>query len=275
METTTPPVTQCANCGAALAGAFCSRCGQKHWGEHGWSLGHFLHELFHEFTHVDSSILGTFRMLLRPGELTAQYLAGRRVAFVNPIRLYLLTTAVFFFFGAASGSSVEGLTRMGNASGLMGNIQQHARERGVPYEIALEQFDTLLHKGTSLFIALGILIFSLTLWLLMRTRNPFVAPHAVFAMHCYTFFFLARIALGGVVYLIQETHGSAAWLNLDSWTSLVILPYLLLAMRRVYGQPWVPLIGKWVVLLVVMSILYLASFAGAVFAANRILYGKF
>jgi hypothetical protein len=218
-------------------------------------------------------------MLFHPGELTAQYLAGRRIAFVNPVRLYLLTTAVFFFFGASSGSSVEGLARMGNAHGLLANIQQHAREHSLPYEIALEQFDTLLHKGVSLFLALGILIFSLTLWLLMRKRNPWMAPHVVFAMHCYTFFFLARIVLGGLVYLVQETHGPAPWLNLDSCMSFVILPYLLLAMRRVYGGPgreqWPNLIWKWAVLLVVMSFVYLASFAGAVFAANRMLYGKF
>src|ERR1035438_4035386 len=140
METTIPPAAQCANCGATLQGNYCHQCGQKHWGAHGWALGHFLHELFHEFTHVDSSILGTFRTLLRPGELTAQYLAGRRAAFVNPIRLYLLTTAVFFFFGAATGSSVEGLARLGSATGLVEAIEHKAREQGIPYEVAVEQF---------------------------------------------------------------------------------------------------------------------------------------
>ena len=274
METTTPPVTQCANCGAALAGAFCSRCGQKHWGEHGWSLGHFLHELFHEFTHVDSSILGTFRMLVRPGELTAQYLAGRRIAFVNPIRLYLLTTAVFFFFGGSTGSSVEGLTRLGNAHGLVELIEKKAHEQGIPYEIAVEQFDALLHKGFSLLIALGILLFSLTLWLLMRKRDPWLARHAVFAMHCYTFFFLVRIAFGGLVDLGQEAHWIAGKQILDSLVSVVIAPYLLLAMRRVYGESWASVLWKCAVLLVVMGAVYGLALGGGVFAAGWILYGK-
>jgi hypothetical protein len=274
VETISPAATPCANCGAALAGAFCSRCGQKHWGEHGWSLGHFLHELFHEFTHVDSSILGTFRMLLRPGELTAQYLAGRRIAFVNPIRLYLLTTAVFFFFGGSTGSSVEGLARMGTATGLLAGIQHRAREHGIPYEVSLEQFNVLLHKGFSLLIALGILIFSLTLWLVMRRRNAWLAPHAVFAMHCYTFFFLARIVLSGLVYVGQQAHWLTEHVNLDPLMTFVISPYLLLALRRVYGGPWGSLLWKWAVLMVVMAFVYFLALGGGVFAAGWILYGK-
>lgn len=253
---------------------FCSRCGQKHWDQHGWSLGHFLHELFHEFTHVDSSILGTFRLLFRPGELTAQYLSGRRIAFVNPIRLYLLTTAVFFFFGGSTGSSVEGLTRLGNAHGLVEGIQQKAREQGIPSEIALEQFDALLHKEFSLFIALGILVFSLTLWLLMRKRDPWLARHAVFAMHCYTFFFLVRIACSGLVDVAQEAHWLEGKQVLDSLMSAVIAPYLLLAMRRVYGESWGSLLWKCAVLLVVMGAVYSLALGGGVLLAIRILYGK-
>ena len=272
METDT--TVQCANCGATLQGGYCQQCGQKHWGDRGWSLGHFIHELLHEFTHVDSSILGTFRTLLRPGELTVQYLAGRRIAFVNPIRLYLLTTAVFFFFGASTGSSVEGLARIGNATGLLAAIQQKAHERGIPYEVAVEQFDVMLHKSFSALIALGILVFSVTLWLLMRKRDPWLARHAVFAMHCYTFFFLARIVIGGLLHLAQDAHWLAGQ-KLDEWMSFVILPYLLLAMRRVYGGPWSNLLWKFAVLVVVMAVVYALALGGGVLAAWRILYGRF
>ena len=265
METIPPVAAQCANCGAALQGGYCSRCGQKHWGDHGWSLGHFIHELFHEFTHVDSSILGTFRALLKPGELTAQYLSGHRAAFVNPIRLYLLTMAVFFFFGASTDFSLEGMAQIGVASGLLRGIQQKAHAEGVPYHIAVEHYDTVFHQSFSLLIALGIVSSSLTLWLLMRKRDPWLAKHVVFAVHCYTFFFLVRLVVSGLMHLGQKARWLAGRQALDyaTWVMVVaILTYLLLGMRRVYQEPWNKLIGKWLVLALVIFCGYAVALAG-------------
>jgi hypothetical protein len=259
VETTTPVETACANCGATLQGAYCHRCGQKNWGDHGWSLGHFLHELFHEFTHVDSSILATFRTLFRPGELTAQYLAGRRIAFVNPIRLYLLVTAVFFFFGTATDFTTQGLARLRVATGLLAFIQHKAHDEGVPYGVVEQHYDAVFHKGFSLLMALAIVVFSMALWLLMRNRDPWLAPHVVFGLHCYTFFFLARMVVGILAHSAMHYDmltGQQALDGTHSAMAIVILPYLLLALRRVYREPWSTLLWKWALLIVVMAFAY-------------------
>src|SRR4029077_5841410 len=58
---------------------------------------HFLHELLHEFLHVDGKILLSLKMLFfSPGQLTSADWAGRSVAQVPPVRLYLVASVIMF-----------------------------------------------------------------------------------------------------------------------------------------------------------------------------------
>lgn len=59
-----------------------------------WHLiGHF----FADITHFDSQIFTTLKdLILRPGFLTREYAAGRRVKYLNPIRMYIFISAIFF-----------------------------------------------------------------------------------------------------------------------------------------------------------------------------------
>jgi len=47
--------------------------------------------------HYDSQFLTTLKYLLfRPGRLTKEYMAGKRVSYVNPVKLYIFVSFVFF-----------------------------------------------------------------------------------------------------------------------------------------------------------------------------------
>lgn len=90
----------CANCHYAFPvgepDEFCSRCGQQN---HDVDLrfAHVLEEGLEGIFHFDSKVFQTLKLLLfRPGELTRQFLAGHRVPFVPPIRLYVFISFVFF-----------------------------------------------------------------------------------------------------------------------------------------------------------------------------------
>jgi hypothetical protein len=86
----------CLNCGALVQGRFCHVCGQENivTKENFFSLvKHFVYDILH----FDSKFFDTLRYLLfRPGYLSKQYVAGKRVSFLNPIRMYLFTSALFF-----------------------------------------------------------------------------------------------------------------------------------------------------------------------------------
>ena len=86
----------CPNCGAPLLGEFCYACGQSKRGliRHFTSIvGDFLDSVLS----IDSRTLRTLGPLyFRPGHLSNEYFAGRRVRYVTPLRLYFFLSIVLF-----------------------------------------------------------------------------------------------------------------------------------------------------------------------------------
>lgn len=92
----------CLNCGAALFGSFCSECGQRDIPPYP-STRELAVDAFTEFSGWDGRLASTFRALVqRPGMLTLEFLEGRRVRYISPLRLYLTTSLVYFLLAAAA-----------------------------------------------------------------------------------------------------------------------------------------------------------------------------
>src|SRR5438309_8315877 len=91
------PFTHCQNCGAELTGPFCAQCGQAAV-DYRRSFRHVIVDILDSFLNCDSKFFATIGWLIaRPWHLTNQFLAGRRVRYVHPLRLYLLVSILFFF----------------------------------------------------------------------------------------------------------------------------------------------------------------------------------
>lgn len=87
----------CLNCNAEVQGKFCHICGQENVepAETFWQLvTHF----FHDLTHFDGKFFSTLRLLIfKPGFLSNEYRIGRRSSYLNPVKMYIFTSAAFFF----------------------------------------------------------------------------------------------------------------------------------------------------------------------------------
>jgi hypothetical protein len=95
-KTQPEPLTHCENCGTELRGHYCSNCGQAAVDYHR-SFRHVVMDVLDSFLNWDSKFIRSIGLLLwRPGWLTNQFLEGRRVRFVHPLRLYLLVSIAFF-----------------------------------------------------------------------------------------------------------------------------------------------------------------------------------
>jgi hypothetical protein len=91
------PPTRCENCGAELQGHWCAKCGQPAI-DYRRSFRHVIADLLDEFLNWDSKFFATIALLiLKPWRLTNEFLAGKRVRYANPLRLYLLASILFFF----------------------------------------------------------------------------------------------------------------------------------------------------------------------------------
>lgn len=95
----------CLNCGTEVSERYCTHCGQENTIPHE-SFGHLFNHFFADVIHYDSKTLLTLKYLLfKPGFLTREYIAGKRVRYVNPIKFYIFTSFVFFFFYFMLGSN--------------------------------------------------------------------------------------------------------------------------------------------------------------------------
>lgn len=90
------PLAHCPNCNAVMHGPFCYACGQPKKGliRHFSSIvGDFVDSVFN----FDSRTMRTIGPLyFRPGHLSNEYFAGRRVRYVTPLRLYVFLSVIAF-----------------------------------------------------------------------------------------------------------------------------------------------------------------------------------
>ena len=144
---------------------YCTHCGQENT-EPKESLGHLIGHFFEDVTHFDSKLFTTLKdLVLRPGFLTKEYVAGRRVRYLNPIRMYIFISAVFFlamFAGrgehgeVAEGGHAVNLYRQRVADSLRDAGGDSVRGR-VNKEVAarLDTVENIKPGEESMFFAVG------------------------------------------------------------------------------------------------------------------------
>ncbi len=86
----------CLNCGAQLRGQYCGTCGQRARSRL-ISLWELISEAFGDLFEIDSRLWQTLiPLIMRPGQLTRDYLRGRRARYMPPFRSYLVLSLIFF-----------------------------------------------------------------------------------------------------------------------------------------------------------------------------------
>lgn len=99
LPASTPAETShdCPNCGASFASPrpkFCGACGQES-SLRAPTLMEFLQQFGGAYISTEGALWRTlWRLLLLPGQLTIEYLAGRRRRYVLPLRLYLTISVI-------------------------------------------------------------------------------------------------------------------------------------------------------------------------------------
>lgn len=110
INTTPEPASQdhCGNCGVALLGPHCHACGQPVKGlvRHFSSvMGDALDTVFDFDTRIVRTIGPLFA---KPGFITREYFAGRRVRYVSPVRLFFFLAIMTFFVAQVTTSDMAG-----------------------------------------------------------------------------------------------------------------------------------------------------------------------
>ncbi len=313
--------TNCLNCDAQVDGRYCKNCGQENiepkqtfWG----LIAHF----FNDVTHFDSKFWSTLKpLILKPGFLTEEYIIGRRMKYIDPVRMYLFVSFAFFLMYLAVRNDADTLKysndpELVHAIDSMIAIDKGSNDFnmkgaeingknvmlfnfGNDYSNGLKHYDSLQNAlpdslksdGLSKYLEKSIIgvattyyqnpydfmgnliekfyrsfskvffislpIFSLLLALLYirRRKDFFYVSHAIFTLHCYivAWFFLLVIAIFKV--LIPDYPAIGAILTLLLYLGLSV--YILFAMLRFYKQSVLKTCLKWLILIIIMSVILL------------------
>lgn len=87
----------CLNCNFVVENRFCPNCGQEN-SDTRKTFHHLFIHFFEDLTHYENAFWKTIKnLLLKPSSLTKEYLSGKRLSYLAPVRLYIFISFVTFF----------------------------------------------------------------------------------------------------------------------------------------------------------------------------------
>lgn len=230
--TAAPPVpdaARCANCGAALHGPFCAQCGQavKPLDP---PVRHFAKELTQELLDVDGRVPRTFRRLFfAPGFLTREYLAGRRVPWLTPLRIYLIASVAMFGVLATTGDQSGFELKF---TGDSREIAESVRSFGFASEAEMRAtIDAARYTWMPRMMFVLVPFFAWLVAIVRRRAGRRFPAHFVFALEVHA-------AVFGVLALtkaVAAVSPAVVARGLDVLREGYILGYIFLALRTAYG----------------------------------------
>nr|WP_229202086.1 DUF3667 domain-containing protein [Pseudoduganella aquatica] len=283
------------NCNATVSGNYCHNCGQET-RTHAPSLAEFAHEFIGHYVALEGRLWGTFtRLLFRPGALTNEYLAGRRKRYVEPLRLYLTLSILFFALlkfthtevinlgddhpqveeaaeraqavGKERGSKILSKAKVKDSYGTVVALDDDMRARLPGLAERIDHFDSLPREAKSKALSDGFFhygpyamfalmpLFALYLKMLYLGSGRRYGEHLLFALHVSSFAFVMFAA-------IKISDHSFLNLVLLCW----LVGYLPWAMKRVYGGGKLATVARWSVLMLAHGISLSLAIAGAMMA---------
>lgn len=230
---------ECPECGEALVGDYCHRCGEKRPESRDLSARYFFSEAAQELTSVEhSKLLNTiWALLFRPGFLTNEWLAGRRKRYLKPLNLcfgvFALSLFVYSVYKPVSMYDIEKFVKQDKREESMQVFDRFAERKRVTRDALFERLNDKWQRYMSLATLVFVGGFALVLQVVfLFTRRHFV-EHLVFSMHFASFSTLVVILLWPVYFFIGIKQGGVnIAVAILKW-ALDIL-YIYFAVRAVY-----------------------------------------
>ncbi|PCI67046.1 MAG: hypothetical protein COB38_09805 [Gammaproteobacteria bacterium] len=277
--------TKCLNCNSELTGSFCSHCGQSIKSRRGpiWQVAkQFSDDIFS----IDSKVIQSlFVLLVKPGQLSKQFLDGRRASVLPPVRLYLVVSILFFFIFQIPSPDVSNknvyigdillgkekadkdlqkfsliMFETGEKASVVENWingiinEKEALMKSTNAQITINNMFNNLESVLPNLLILFLPLFAIILKGLYLFKRSLYFDHLIFLLHFQTW-------LMGAILIIYGLALQNGW-----WSALsIFIPiYLAKAQKTVYSQSYWLIIPK--------TILILISYCGLLIIAGIIAF---
>ncbi|QHS55991.1 DUF3667 domain-containing protein [Mucilaginibacter sp. 14171R-50] len=234
----------CASCGHIINGNYCNVCGEKVIAEHDFVLKHYVEESFEGLTHFDTKFFRSVKVLiLKPGMLTVNFSAGKRVNFVKPFQLFLICNLIFFLLAGKLNIFSQSLWAFYDYKPYTyfntKNVILAKATNNKQFEKLTIAFNEHIGTESKLFIVLFIPVLAAAFAFLFINRKKYFSEHLVFATHYFSFILIYYAAFTTLIstpfYAFNKTNFSASFDALSSLINLIVFGiYLGIAARRFY-----------------------------------------
>ena len=279
----------CLNCNHPLNehAYYCPNCGQKALHED-LTFKYFFNEFISNVFSIDSKLVRTLKNLIsKPSFLTLEFINGRRIRYINPIQLFLFSSFLYFlinsfmflkenaaeqdFFTVTDGNEnlvidsleieqADSLYIIGRGSetdtlnnSFIGKFLQKGKAfNNLDQESQNEKISTSISYAVFLLMP----IFALYLMWFYKRKQKHYLENLIFSLHFHSFYYFL-----GVIFLFADKllPGDFQFVLLN----LLVLVYLVLALRKFYLFSWKSTILRFLGLIVLygftVSIFLIAS----------------
>jgi hypothetical protein len=257
----------CLNCHADIKEEFkyCPNCGQQNTVSK-VPLKFLIKDFLTDYFTFDSKFFKSIiPLLIKPGSLTTEFSNGKRVKYVQPIRLYLMLSILLFFIlsidtnktssGGLISSDAVGLTFNVNDSdtiyyenleALRKDVETQGKEQYLDSMKIVGFWDRLfvsqiikfafsdkrsvshyLMNSISVMMFFLLPFFAILLKLFFNKNKHFYVEHLVFSIHLHSFIFILLIIFFLINVFVELNYGVGILLFL-------ITLYTILALKKVY-----------------------------------------
>lgn len=236
-------ITTCKNCGHKLHEDYCSVCGEKRFDAKQLSVKHFAEETFEGLIHFDNKFFRTLKTLfIKPGQLSLDYVEGRRAGYMKPIPFFLVVNLLFFVLVRSNPYSLDLYNYVHYSPFIHFNtvkiVQDKIAALGVNYVTYSYLFNEQMKSASKEFIFVFIPLYGVISWLLFVRYKRLIVEHMVFATHFVVFtlcfFFFQTYLFTIPFYFISNTDDGIVDAISGILSCIILGWYFAVAGRRFY-----------------------------------------
>jgi len=253
-----------------MAGLYCHECGEKILVKEDFYISRYISGFISTLTNLDSKFYTTFKAFLgRPGQLSADYLNGRRKPYLTPIQIFLIATILFFvfiqdfdifyvpakwFFSYMATENPKFVNQL---------AMDKMAELGVSRSDLALRYDLSVNNYAKVFLFIAIPFLALGSYLSRPRAVPQFGKHMIFATHNLAFIVFWFFCLLSVAFQLPDWTPKWLMMSLGFGGEYI---YFVLANRRTWNDSWFRALVSGFLQLFILTVFLMAYRSGISYA---------